>query len=76
MCASEEHEIFGLKNYDCHLLMQEFLHISIKGCLLDKVSFAISNLCCFFKELCGKVLNECNLKHLEHQVAQILCQSE
>ena len=76
MCASEEHRIFGLKSYDCHLLMQEFLPITMKGCLPDKVSLAISDLCCFFKELCGKVLNERNLEHLEHQVCLTLCQLE
>jgi len=64
----KEHKIFGLKSYDCHLLMQEFLPIAMKGCLPNKVSLAISYLCCFFKELCGKVLNEHNLEHLEHQV--------
>ena len=72
----KEHKISGLKSYDCHLLMQEFLPIAMKGCLPDKVSLAISDLCCFFKELCGKVLNESNLEHLEHQVALTLCQLE
>ena len=56
--------------------MQEFLPIAMKGCLSDKVSLVIFDLCCFFKELCGKVLNEHNLEHLEHEVAQTLCQLE
>ena len=72
----KEHKIFGLKIYDCHLLKQEFLPIAMKGCLPDKVSLAIFDLCCFFKELCSNVLNEPNLEHLEHQVAQTSCQLE
>jgi hypothetical protein len=72
----KQRKIFGLKSYDCHLLMQEFLPIAIKGCLPDKVSKVISDLCNFFKELCGKVLSEHNLENLEHHIAETLCQLE
>lgn len=72
----EQHKIFGLKSYDCHLLMQEVLPKAMKDCLPGKVSFAIVVLCHFFKELCGKVFNELNLEHLEHQITQTLCQLE
>jgi hypothetical protein len=72
----KQRKIFGLKSYDCHLLMQEFLPIAMKGCLPDKVSKVISDLCNFFKELCGKVLSEHNLENLEHHIAETLCQLE
>ncbi|XP_024630394.2 uncharacterized protein [Medicago truncatula] len=62
----KQRKISGLKSYDNHLLMQEFLPIAMKGCLPDKVTKVISELCNFFKELCGKVLNEHNLEDLEH----------
>ena len=69
----EQHKIFGLKSYDYHLLMQEFLPIAIQSCLPDTMSFAIVDLCHFFKELCGKLLNENNL---EHRIAKTLGQLE
>ncbi|XP_058787489.1 uncharacterized protein LOC131661866 isoform X2 [Vicia villosa] len=72
----KQRKIFGLKSYDCHLLMQEFLPIAMKGCLPNKVSKVISDLCRFFKELCGKVLSEHNLEHLEKRIAKTLCQLE
>lgn len=72
----KQRKISGLKSYDNHLLMQEFLPIAMKGCLPDKVTKVISELCNFFKELCGKVLNEHNLEDLEHRVAKTLCQLE
>ncbi|KAK2402917.1 hypothetical protein QL285_052403 [Trifolium repens] len=72
----KQRKIFGLKSFDCHLLMQEFLPIAMKGCLPDKVSKVISDLCNFFKELCGKVLSEHNLENLEHHIAETLCQLE
>lgn len=72
----KQRKIFGLKSYDCHILMQEFLPIAMKGCLPDKVSLAIADLCHFFKELCGKVLSERNLEHLEYRIAKTLCHLE
>ncbi|XP_073219724.1 uncharacterized protein [Cicer arietinum] len=55
---------------------KEFLPIAIKGCLPNKVSLAICDLCHLFKELCGKVLNEHNLEHLENRIAKTLSQLE
>lgn len=72
----KQRKIFGLKSNDCHLLMQEYLSIAMKCCLPDKVSLAITDPCYFFKELCGKVLNEHNLEHMERRIAKTLCQLE
>ncbi|XP_029126263.1 uncharacterized protein LOC114915562 [Cajanus cajan] len=72
----KQHKIIGLKSHDCHLLMQEFLPIAIKGRLPDKVGLVISDFCHFFKEICGKVLSVHKLECLEHQIAKTLCQLE
>lgn len=72
----EQPNIFGLKSHDCHLLMQKFLPIAMKGSLPNNVSLVIYDLFYFFKELCGKVLSVDNLDVSKHQIAKILCQIE
>ncbi|XP_039137103.1 uncharacterized protein LOC120274629 [Dioscorea cayenensis subsp. rotundata] len=72
----KQRKIIGMKSYDCHLLIQEFLPISIRGSLPDNVASVIIDLCYFFKELCSKVLNEHDLEALDSQVVTLLCEME
>lgn len=72
----KQRKIFGLKSYDCHVLMQQFLPVALRGSLPDKVSSVIIDLCNFFKQICSKVLNMDVLAQLESQIAITLCQLE
>ena len=51
-----EKKVYGLKSYDCHVLMQQLLPLAIHGVLHKNVCEAIIGLCNFFKQLCSKVL--------------------
>ncbi|XP_004516086.1 uncharacterized protein [Cicer arietinum] len=72
----KQHKIFGLKSYDCHVLMQELIPIALRGTLPDKVTSVLIDFCNFFKKICSKVLNVEFLEHLESQIAVTLCQLE
>ncbi|XP_057448678.1 uncharacterized protein LOC130740182 [Lotus japonicus] len=72
----QQRKIFGLKSYDCHVLMQELLPIALRGSLPDKVTSVLIDLCNFFKQICSKVLNVKFIEQLESQIAITLCQLE
>nr|XP_004494940.1 uncharacterized protein LOC101496411 [Cicer arietinum] len=72
----KQHKMFGLKSYDCHVLMQELLPVALRGSLPDKVTSVLVDLCNFFKQICSKVLNVEFLSQLESQIVITLCQLE
>ena len=72
----KQRKIFGIKSYDCHVLMQELLPIALRGSLPDKVSSALIDLCNFFKKICSKVLTVEFLEQLESQITITFCQLE
>ncbi|XP_039123410.1 uncharacterized protein LOC120260030 [Dioscorea cayenensis subsp. rotundata] len=69
-------KIIRMKSYDCQLLIQEFLPISIRGSLPNNVASVRIDLCYFFKELCSMVLNEHDIETLDSQVVTLLCEME
>jgi hypothetical protein len=72
----KQRKIFGLKSYDCHVLMQVLLPIALRGSVPDNVASALIDLCNFFKQICSKVLNVEFLEQLETRIAITLCQLE
>jgi hypothetical protein len=71
-----ERKLIGMKSYDCHMLMQEYLPIALRGTLSDHVCSVIIELCNFFKAICYKDLSEDDLNYLESKVAITLCKLE
>ncbi|KAD0884347.1 hypothetical protein E3N88_43588 [Mikania micrantha] len=71
-----ERKLIGTKSYDCHILMQEYLPIALRGNLPDHLSSAIIELCEFFEAICYKDLSEINIHFLESKVALTLCKLE
>lgn len=53
-----ERKLIGLRSYDCHMLMQEYLPITLRGTLPDHVSIVLIELCDFFRRICLKDLAE------------------
>lgn len=72
----QERKITGLKSHDSHILMQQFLLITIQGSLPKKVTSTLIDLSCIFKELCSKTLQVKELKQLESRIAVTLCNLE
>ena len=72
----QERKITGLKSHDSHVLMQQFLPITIRGSLPKKVTSTLIDLSCIFRELCSKTLQVKELKQLESRIAVTLCNLE
>ncbi|GJV60613.1 transposase, Ptta/En/Spm, partial [Tanacetum coccineum] len=71
-----ERKLTGMKSYVCHMLMQEYLPIALRGTLPDHVSTVLIELCDFFRRICLKDLDENDLQFLESRVAVTLCKLE
>jgi len=69
-------KIFGLKSHDCDILMEHLLPIAIRNLFPNNVTVVIVELCSFFRQLCGKSLNQLDLEKLECRMIQTLCHLE
>ncbi|KAJ9556530.1 hypothetical protein OSB04_011144 [Centaurea solstitialis] len=72
----KERKLMGMKSYDCHMLMQEYLLIALQGTLPNHVSATIIELCDYFTRICLKDLTEADLQFLESRVVVTLCKME
>ena len=72
----KDRKLMGMKSYDCHMLMQEYLPIALRGTLPDHVSKVVIELCDFFRRICLKDLTEYDLRFLESRVVVTLCKME
>ena len=72
----KERKLIGMKSYDCHMLMQEYLPIALRGTLPNQVSIVLIEQGDFFRHICLKDLTEDDLKFLESRVDVTLCKLE
>lgn len=72
----QECKIIGLKNHDTHVLMQQFLPIAIQGSFPKKVTSALIDLSCIFREPFTKTLQVKELEQLKYRIAVTLCNLE
>ncbi|XP_021847401.1 uncharacterized protein [Spinacia oleracea] len=75
VCMTEL-KLHAMKSHDCHVMMQVFLPIAIRGILPKHVRNAITRLCSFFNTICNKVLDPEELDKLQANVVVTLCQFE
>jgi len=77
--SMKDRKLFNLKSHDGHV-MQDIFPIALKASLHSRsqswVIKVISDLCHFFKVLCGKVLYLSELDKLEEEVVMTLCELE
>ncbi|GMQ00776.1 hypothetical protein CsSME_00047706 [Camellia sinensis var. sinensis] len=69
-------KLTGLKNHDCHVLIQRLLPIGMRGYLHNDICVALFELGNFFQELCSKTLKMKNLEKLKDRIIFILCKLE
>lgn len=76
----KDRKISNLKSHDSHILMQDILPITLRASLdsnaQSRMVKVVSDLCSFFKGLCGKVLDLNELDKLQHDVMRTLCELE
>ncbi|XP_021746079.1 uncharacterized protein LOC110711949 [Chenopodium quinoa] len=73
---NRELKLTSMKSHDCHMMMQVFLPIAIRGILPKHVREAITSLCLFFNTICSKVLDPFTLDALLANVVVTLCKFE
>ncbi|XP_056698036.1 uncharacterized protein [Spinacia oleracea] len=71
-----ELKLSSMKSHDCHVMMQVFLPIAIRGILPKHMRDTITELCEFFNIICSKVLHPSILDTLQANVVQTLCKFE
>ncbi|XP_056695260.1 uncharacterized protein [Spinacia oleracea] len=69
-------KLHAMKSHDCHVMMQVFLPIAIRGIFPKHVRNVITRLCLFFNTICNKVLDPEELDKLQANVVVTLCQFE
>ncbi|XP_074323294.1 uncharacterized protein LOC141660204 [Apium graveolens] len=68
--------IYELKSYDCHNLLQQLLPVAISTVLRKHVKVTIIRLCFFFNVLCNRVVDVSKLDKLQSDVILTLCDLE
>jgi len=66
----------GLKSHDCHILMQQLLHIALRNLLPVNVLKPLIELSNFFRGICSKDLKIGHIEKLQDRVAITLCHLE
>ncbi|XP_057246882.1 uncharacterized protein LOC125499535 [Beta vulgaris subsp. vulgaris] len=71
-----ELKLSSMKSHDCHVMIQVFLLIAIRGILPKHVRHTIKELCSFFHTICSKVQESSTLDSLQARVVETLCKFE
>ncbi|XP_074271359.1 uncharacterized protein LOC141595291 [Silene latifolia] len=76
LVSMKDLRLIGLKSHDNHVIMQQFLPVSIRSVLPKDVRCAITRLCFFFNAIYSKVIDPDSLDKLQADVVETLCQLE
>ena len=70
---SKDGKIIGVKNHDCHMLLQHVLLVGLHGLLPDNVCDALLDLRTYFQDLSMKTLRRSEIDLLEKKIIITLC---
>ena len=68
--------LYGLKNHDCHVLLQQILSIGLQGFAHKDISLVLFELDSIFQDLCLRTLKRSDLEKLKECIVLILCKLE
>ncbi|XP_073526184.1 uncharacterized protein [Phyllobates terribilis] len=68
--------LIGMKSHDCHVLINVFLPIALRGILPKHLRHVITKLCVFFSSICAKVIDPEILDALHVDIVKTLCRFE
>nr|GEW27228.1 hypothetical protein [Tanacetum cinerariifolium] len=69
-------KLIGLKSHDYHMLIQDFLPITIRSIMHKPTRYAIIRFCLFFKSRCSKEIRLQELDKMQEELVVTLCQLE
>ncbi|GKB52667.1 putative transposon, En/Spm-like protein [Tanacetum coccineum] len=64
---------YSFKSHECHVFMQHFLPIALKGMIPNAIWDAITELCTFFHTICTKVLHIQDMEKLGESIVVTIC---
>ncbi|XP_052627521.1 uncharacterized protein LOC128134120 [Lactuca sativa] len=73
LVSLKDKKLIGLKSHDYHMLMQQFLPISIRSIMHPPTGVAITRFCFFFKSICSKEIIVDELDKLQEELCVTLC---
>ena len=65
-------KILSLKTHDCHILLHRLLPIVVQAFLSKNVHTVVTELCCFFRDLCTRRIWITDLDRLQADIISIL----
>ena len=72
----QDRKVMGYKSHDAHVIMQYLLQFAVKGTLKPEVAVPLIRLGEFFRGICARVIEPDEIKKLQHEIIEILCQLE
>jgi len=76
-CVSVNPPMIGvLKSHDHHVLIQNLLHVALRGLLQSGPRAAVTRVCNYFNRFCQRTIDPENLISLESEIVETMCQLE
>ncbi|KAL8135869.1 hypothetical protein AgCh_010471 [Apium graveolens] len=72
----QDRKVTRYKSHDAHVIMQYLLQFAVKGSLKPKVAVPLIRLGEFFRCICSKVIELDEIKRLQEEIIEIVCQLE
>lgn len=72
----QDRKVVGYKSHDAHIIMQYLLQIAVKKALKPEVAVPLIRLADFLRNICFKVIEVNDIKKLQQEIIEILCQLE
>lgn len=72
----QDRKIVGYKSHDAHIIMEYLLQIAVKKALKPEVAVPLIRLGEFLRSICAKVIEVDDIKKLQQEIIEILCQLE
>lgn len=71
-----ERKVSGYKSHDAHFVLQYLLQFAVKKSLKPEVAVPLIRLSAFFRGICNKVIDVEEMRRLQHEIIDIVCQME
>ena len=72
----QDRKVMGYKSHDAHVIMQYLLQFAVKGSLKPEVAVPLIRLGEFLRGICSRVIEVDEIKRLQQEIIEILCQLE
>ncbi|CAM9000576.1 unnamed protein product [Rhodiola kirilowii] len=72
----KEKKLMGYKSHDAHVFLERLMSIAFRGLLPGNIWGPISELCTFFRDICGSSLHIDRMSIWKHNIIETICKLE